>query len=130
VVVDVFATGVMELSDWAVSWGADRTLMSSIAAPAITEDESQPLLQWIGTGLIELWKNGVRTLRWGFPFGFFWCAVTGMYLLLRRDVDSTDMDEIALEEEDETHGLPPLTTEDNGIPQFEDEEAARKDPQA
>src|SRR5262249_20682833 len=36
----------------------------------------------------------------GFGYSFFWCASTIIYLLMRRRVDDTDLDEIHLEEDE------------------------------
>src|SRR5262249_34946277 len=35
----------------------------------------------------------------GFAYAYFWTAATQVYLLLRRKVDDTDLDEVYLEDE-------------------------------
>jgi hypothetical protein len=54
----------------------------------------------------------------GFLYSYFWTASTCIYLLLRRDADATEMDEVFLEEEQEeaTFGLPPIETDQAGAP--------------
>lgn len=58
---------------------------------------------WNKTGavLVSVWLYGFFLMILGFGYSFFWCASTIIYLLMRRKVDDTDMDEIYLEEDDE-----------------------------
>jgi hypothetical protein len=64
----------------------------------------------------------VKLLAVGFLFSYFWSASTAIYLLMRRKVDSTEMDEVALDDEQETtYGLPPLKTDSAGVPVVGDE---------
>jgi hypothetical protein len=46
----------------------------------------------------------------GFAYSYFWTASTIIYLLMRRKVDDTELDEIHLEEEPEQAWTPPPTT--------------------
>jgi hypothetical protein len=46
----------------------------------------------------------------GFSYSYFWTASTIIYLLMRRKVDDTELDEIHLEEEPEQTWTPPATT--------------------
>lgn len=41
------------------------------------------------------------------------------YLLLRRHIDSSEMDEVALDQNEPEQGLPELTPDDSGIPQVD-----------
>ena len=45
--------------------------------------------------------------------------MSAVYLLLRKDVDDTEMDEIYMVDERRTYELPPLKTDDKGIPQVQ-----------
>jgi hypothetical protein len=45
----------------------------------------------------------------GFSYSYFWTASTIIYLLMRRKVDDTELDEIHLEEEPEQTWTPPST---------------------
>jgi len=84
VVVSLFVGGVDYLSTWAVTWGSaelERTIDNS--------------------ALITFWRSCVFTLQVAFYYGFFWTAATAIYLLLRRDVDAKEMDEVVLQEQDE-----------------------------
>ncbi|MBL8793985.1 MAG: hypothetical protein JNM56_08770 [Planctomycetia bacterium] len=54
-----------------------------------------------GATLVSVWLYGFFLMILGFGYSFFWSASTIIYLLMRRKVDDTDMDEIYLEEDDE-----------------------------
>jgi hypothetical protein len=54
-----------------------------------------------------------------FLYGLFWSMASAIYLVLRFDVDETEMDEIFLMDEKRTYQLPPLKTDSNGIPQVQ-----------
>jgi hypothetical protein len=105
---------IIALTYWAASWGAGATRVAEI----IRAIELSPGggVFGVGTGLIEMWEGLLRTIAAAFSFSFFWCAATAIYLLLRRDVDQTEFDEIYMEDEDDRHGLPPLKVDPAGVP--------------
>ncbi len=75
----------------------------------LVEDSSRPSgLIGYGTELLGLGAGIVRSVATGFGYGFFWCLVTAIYLLLRRDVDQTEFDEVFVEDEDTRYQLPDL----------------------
>ena len=75
--------------------------------------------QW-GVTVLTCWIRLVRFVVLGFAFSFFWTSTSAVYLLLRHDVDATELDEIYLEEEDDTTALPPLKKDDAGAPVVDD----------
>lgn len=108
--VGYFAEGVIHLTNWAASWGAGNSRTEMLTSMAI---ESGP--GYYAVLLIALWTALVRLIAAGFAISYLWSAAAAIYLLLRRDVDSAEMDEIQLEQE-EQFGLPPLTTDERGVP--------------
>lgn len=114
VVVLVFSEGLIDLSWWAAAWGAGvervaelRTDIAPVVSP-VAETE-QGAVYWVGMGVVAMLERLVRTLASAYGFAFFWCAMTAIYLLLRRDVDRTEFDEVVLDENDiVSHRLPPL----------------------
>jgi len=62
-----------------------------------------------GAFLIGLCASFVRSIAAGFGYGFFWCLTAAIYLLLRRDTDQTEFDEVFVENEDRKYQLPELT---------------------
>ncbi len=80
-----------------------------------------------GVAVLSFWLAGVQVLLLGFGFSYFWTATTAIYLLLRFDVDATEMDVVHLEDEPAVFGLPPLATDAAGVavaPAEEEEEEA------
>jgi hypothetical protein len=75
---------------------------------------------WIGAVLVAFWLGLLFLFVVGFGYSYFWTAGTIIYLLMRRKVDDTDLDEIHLEEEAEEPYVPatsaPATTPAAGKP--------------
>lgn len=72
-----------------------------------------------GQRVISFWTGFARTVAVAFLYGLFWCMASAIYLLLRHDVDETEMDEIYQVDERRTYDLPPLVSDENGIPQIQ-----------
>lgn len=140
VVVLIFAKGVIEYSYWAASWGSGTERIQEIRqlaeappvaemAPAIPGLPAPPSpggggLVERGSEIIGFWVRVVKYIAVGFLFSYFWCAATYIYFLLRQSVDATELDEVAVEEELEAYGLPPLASEPGGPPQVSDAPAS------
>ncbi len=64
---------------------------------------------YVGTIMVSVWIYLAFLLILGFAYSFFWTAGTITYLLMRRHVDDTDMDEVYLDEEEaeEAYTVPP-----------------------
>jgi hypothetical protein len=54
---------------------------------------------WAGAGMTTFWMVAVFLLVIGFSYSYSWSAATMIYLLMRRKVDETEMDEVYVEEE-------------------------------
>ena len=111
--VQTFADGVVALSYWAAGWGAgprieDIQMGYTGLGPAFDH----------GSRLIHFWTFCVFALEMGYFYGYFWSAASAIYLLLRRDVDATETDEVFLDADrsEPAHALPPLGTDEQGAP--------------
>lgn len=106
------AAATIHLSFWAAHWGVSTAMIESLRA-------GHGISGW----LVSVWTGIVKLLAVGFLFSYFWSASTAVYLLMRQKVDAAEMDEIALEEDqEEPYGLPPLKTDAAGVPLVDDEE--------
>lgn len=85
-----FSEGVISLGFWGTSWGSGSEQINLIAA----SPGELSGMSWAGAKMIGFWVGVVRTLATAFAFSYFWCAITGIYLLLRHDVDATEWDEV------------------------------------
>jgi hypothetical protein len=67
------------------------------------EQEFRANLTWynrVGAGIVAAWLYLFFLMIVGFGYSYFWGASTIVYLLMRRKVDDTDLDEVYLEEDD------------------------------
>jgi hypothetical protein len=63
----------------------------------------------VGAVLVSIvWVGGIFMLVLGFGYSYFWSASSIIYLLMRRKVDDTELDEVYLEEEDDAAYAGPL----------------------
>jgi hypothetical protein len=62
----------------------------------------------VGAAMVAFWVGLVFLLVLGVGYSFFWSAATIVYLLMRKAVDGADLDEVYLEDEDETPFSPPV----------------------
>lgn len=62
---------------------------------------------------IAFWKRIVEALAAGYQAAFLWVAAVGVYLLMRRDIDGVQLNEVYVDPADE-YGLPPLVDEATG----------------
>ncbi len=85
--------------------GPDRwaELLAGMEEPSLTGSAVG-----VGTWLIGSLESVVRTVASAFGYSFFWCLAAAIYLLLRRDVDQTEFDEVFLENENRRYELPEL----------------------
>jgi len=89
------ATGTLAL--WAASFGMghERTVAVLDGMRSLgTNAAAQP---W-GVQALGFWTRGLEWLLGSFGWGYFWAIATAAYLLLRQDVDGTELDEIVLDE--------------------------------
>lgn len=109
--VEGFTAGVVGLSYWSAGWLAGEEL--------VTVNGSAEVVQ----PLVRFWGVCLKLLAVGYIYGFFWTASVAIYLLLRRDTDATEMDEVFLDEDadEQPYGLPSLTADEAGAPAVEED---------
>ncbi len=119
--VSTFIDALVGLSYWAAGWGAGPRV-------ALMGASGLGRLFDAGSWLVSFWTNLVRALAIGYFYGYFWAASSAIYLLLRRDVDATETDEVFLDADrsEPAHALPPLSTDGQGAPEVKGEGGGRK----
>lgn len=65
---------------------------------------------YAGAGMTSFWVNLMFLMVIGFSYSYFWTASSQIYLLMRKRVDETEMDEIYVEEEAPPAPAPVTTT--------------------
>lgn len=131
--------GTIQTAHWGASWGMnvfEANRSENLADPAeiraveflrnpstaselpTNADLSESLA--FGKKMVRFWNHFIRTLGAAFLYGLFWCLAAAIYLLLRKDLDATEMDEVYLAEDRRTYELPPLKDDPSGVPQVEE----------
>jgi hypothetical protein len=98
-IVSGFATVTNQMTDWAVSWGAGNERIATLTTP-FGDGVNQPTFE--GSGIlawraIGFWKHMLTTLVASYPLAYLFSSSVGIYLLLRLDVDDTEMNEISID---------------------------------
>jgi hypothetical protein len=88
----------------AQEWAATN---SAGNVPAATRD---PALLKTSRVILGFWLSFLKSVAVAFLFAHFWCMATAIYLLLRRDVDETELDEVYVTDDQRTYDLPSLAT--------------------
>ena len=100
---------IEELAWWSAAWGAGEDRVAELRA-AVNSAFQQGAGGMLGFGAaaMRIALGFLRLVTSAFGYGFFWCAAEAIYLLLRRDVDHTEFDEVWSEEDIVRRGLPAL----------------------
>jgi hypothetical protein len=147
-IVKLFATSAISLGNWSVSWGLDDVTYRQVVAPhpgmmPVESDVAPPIevpplggeapvlaapapsppplegSRWVAAKAIAFWKSILGALAAGYQAGFLFVAAVGVYLLLRKDIDGAEMDEVYVEDEPD-FGMPPLADDHvTGVPEVQ-----------
>jgi hypothetical protein len=83
-----------------------------------------PLLRIAAWG-VDRWKLLLNAIAAGYQAGFLWVSAVGVYLLLRRDIDGVEMNEVYPGPDDD-FGMPALTDDAvTGVPEVAPHEPAQ-----
>ena len=117
--VSEFAAGIVWMSYWAAGWGCGGKQVDVI----INGGGDLSGIGQAGSILIRFWVGCVKLLAVGYLFSYFWSASAAIYLLLRRDVDAMEMDEVYLDADEEPADLPTIGADSSGAPVVEGDTA-------
>lgn len=101
-IVSGFATATNQMTDWAVSWGSGNERIAALTNPS-GDGVNQPTFEGNGIlawRMITFWKHMLTTLVASYPLAYLFSSSVGIYLLLRLDVDDTEMNEISIDVND------------------------------
>ena len=136
-IVATIAQTAINSAFWGASWGAnlggeqridsykrfgeaDQQIARGAETVAIAEaGQARSATLEFSTRVIRFWNGMISTLAVSVLYGLFWCQASAVYLLLRYDVDETEMDEVYLEGQPRSYELPPLKSDEQGIPQIQ-----------
>lgn len=92
----LFATATSNLTLWAASLGMGHARTAEVLEGLRAASGGAPAP--FGIAALGFWTRGLEAVLGAFGWGYFWAISTAAYLLLRRDVDGTELDEVVLEE--------------------------------
>lgn len=120
-VVSLVVAGSLEATHWGVSRGAGQVyadaLLDGVQPP---DGEKLGTMARAGGKMMRTWTAALSGLATCFPMAYLWPAAMGIYLLLRRNIDSTELAEVSLDEDAPERGLPPLVTDHaTGVPRVD-----------
>jgi hypothetical protein len=92
----LFATATTTLALWAASLGMGHARTAEVLAGLHAHAGGG--VATLGIRALAFSTDCLEALLGSFGWGYFWAVSTAAYLLLRRDVDSTELDEVVVEE--------------------------------
>ena len=94
---------------------APDTIEAPPSLPPPIEPTEPSQLQLTSAKIVHFWKQLVAVLVAGFQAGFLWVSAVGIYLLLRRDIDGVQMNEVFVDQDDD-YGMTSLMDESGTAP--------------
>jgi hypothetical protein len=124
--VNLFVDASLTATRWAVSGGADDQRVATLLDETYDERrEELGALGAVGGEPMRFWTLGFRSIAAAFPMAYLFSAAVGIYLLLRRQIDATELTEVTLDAGDPQRGLPTLVKDPaTGVPRVADEPGA------
>jgi hypothetical protein len=118
IVVSVVVHTSLEATHWGVSRGAGNDIADALLRGApMPEGTELRGMAAVGGRAMRFWSHGLRAVAASFPMAYLFAAAMGIYLLLRRLIDSTELSEVVLDDAAPGHGLPPLVADPKtGVP--------------
>jgi hypothetical protein len=98
-VAGVFADLTGTFAMWAASFGMGHARTGEVLRGLAA---TGPMADAWGVRAIGFWTRGLAQLLSSFGWGYFWSIATAAYLVLRRDVDGTELDEVVIDEPGES----------------------------
>jgi hypothetical protein len=96
----LFADATSTLALWAASFGMGHDRTAAVIEGMASGAADAP---W-GLKAIGFWTRGLESLLGSFGWGYFWSIATAAYMLLRQDVDGTELDEVVIDEPGDNAG--------------------------
>jgi len=94
-VAGLFASATETLALWATSFGMGHE--RTVAVLDGLAGSGAEATRW-GVRAMSFWSRGLAHLLSSFGWGYFWAIATAAYMLLRQDVDGTELDEVVIDE--------------------------------
>jgi hypothetical protein len=108
----------LDATHWAFSAGAGEMRTEALLERPINDERSAfSSHEETSARMIRFWDRGLAMFAAVFPMAYLWPAAVAIYLLLRRQIDSTDIAECKFDAGEPQQGLPGLATDPStGVP--------------
>ncbi|MEK6239404.1 MAG: hypothetical protein N2C14_32200, partial [Planctomycetales bacterium] len=143
--VMLFASLVIYCATWSAAWGSSPERMQAILSQAPPEAREFAAV-WGGTtrqsGLspsdvfgatvISCCVSAVYMAALSYAYSYFWTASTAIYLLLRMDLEGTELEDVHVEPDDDVPEMPSISQDAEGLPTIDppEEKPSPSDPEA
>jgi hypothetical protein len=107
--VDLFFDLILHVTHWSVSWGSGGGRIDQLWW-GVGEPTPSAMAR-AGMVVIRFFEGILRMVSEAFAFSYFWVAASGIYLLMRQDVDHTEFDEIWSDDDAPPQPLPTVPGE-------------------
>lgn len=112
--VQFFGDAVLYLTHYLATWGMGIERATELEVANLDPDAAGPLA--FAADAIDFFDGAVQALQEAFLYAFFFSSMTAIYLLLRKDVDHTELDDLYSDGDLEPYDLPPLSNDPRGVP--------------
>ncbi|HND53911.1 MAG TPA: hypothetical protein PLV92_15985 [Pirellulaceae bacterium] len=106
VVVDMLLATLRHMTVWSVSWGAGAARWQELVTSVQSGQASTSAT--VGMGLIGFFQGLISLAASGFRHTLFWYVAASIYLVLRLDVDETELRDVYVDEAPQAEGPPQL----------------------
>lgn len=107
-VVRLFVHATLDATIAAVDWGAAGEMQEMVRSGGAD------WMRRTAATLVNAQNTFVGAMTAGFQFAFFWVASAAIYLLIRSDVDHTELDEVYMPDDGQGLSLPSLQLDASG----------------
>ena len=102
---------------YGLSWGAGAERVAELTT---NPPAQQGLMLGFAIDGVAAWNSLILAIPKSFAMGYLWCVGVAIYLLMRRMVDSTEIDEAAFDDGSPEPSIPKLVADPTtGVPQVE-----------
>ncbi len=128
IMVGLFCDAIFQFAMLGVGAGLGTQRMQELQNAVLSPSETTSGLVRFGVALIGFFNRCIYALRLAYSYSFLWSAAVAVYLLLRRDADQTELDDVFVEDDEGiAYGLPELSPDEQGVPGVESKSSASPD---
>ncbi|MBA3483460.1 MAG: hypothetical protein H0T51_16750 [Pirellulales bacterium] len=110
--INLIVEGSIDATQWAVSSGAGELRSLELLEPGVAENRpSLGGMGLLGSKMMRFWTDALYWFAAAFPMAYLFPAATGIYLLMRRQIDAADLGDVTFDEGDPQRGLPTLAND-------------------